>query len=281
MVTVTIQNKDVPVCIAPGARTTVCTDIEKKVADPVGYGFGTASAYSNCGYVLAEIAPTTNFEACYPTGKNFFTRTWQVKNCNNVVVSSCTQVITVTRTSDFTVDFPDDVVVGCVGNIPSKDALKAQMLDPASWGVTTINPATGKARGDGAILNRGCGVIAIEIKDDTLMATNDLECMKILRKIKVIDWCKYNPNNDAVDQDTNCYGDPVCGDIHAPIPPGASNPLGTRWIGTSAPAIGFHATPQEWSVGTAASHGCMRMKRVDVERLYELVRVGMPVDIEA
>lgn len=66
-----------------------------------------------------------------------------------------------------------------------------------------------------------------------------------------------------------------------PIPPGASNPLGTRWIGTSAPAIGFHATPQEWSVGHAASHGCMRMKRVDVERLYALVRIGMPVDIEA
>ena len=66
-----------------------------------------------------------------------------------------------------------------------------------------------------------------------------------------------------------------------PIPPGASNPLGTRWIGTSAPAIGFHATPQEWSVGHAASHGCMRMKRVDVERLYDLVRIGMPVDIES
>jgi peptidoglycan hydrolase-like protein with peptidoglycan-binding domain len=66
-----------------------------------------------------------------------------------------------------------------------------------------------------------------------------------------------------------------------PIPPGASNPLGTRWIGTSAPNIGFHATPQESSVGHAASHGCMRMHRVDVERLYDLVRVGTPVDIEA
>jgi lipoprotein-anchoring transpeptidase ErfK/SrfK len=33
-------------------------------------------------------------------------------------------------------------------------------------------------------------------------------------------------------------------------------------------------------VGTAASHGCMRMRRVDVERLYELVRVGTAVDIE-
>ena len=56
-----------------------------------------------------------------------------------------------------------------------------------------------------------------------------------------------------------------------PVPPGASNPLGTRWIGTSAPAIGFHATPMDWSVGHAASHGCMRMHRADVEKMYDLV----------
>jgi peptidoglycan hydrolase-like protein with peptidoglycan-binding domain len=65
------------------------------------------------------------------------------------------------------------------------------------------------------------------------------------------------------------------------IPPGASNPLGSRWIGTSAPNIGFHATPLDFSVGHAASHGCMRMHRADVERLYDLIRVGTPVDIQA
>src|SRR5262249_61177314 len=37
-----------------------------------------------------------------------------------------------------------------------------------------------------------------------------------------------------------------------PIPPGPGNPLGTRWIGTSAPAVGFHGTPQDWSIGSAA-----------------------------
>lgn len=62
-----------------------------------------------------------------------------------------------------------------------------------------------------------------------------------------------------------------------PIPPGPSNPLGTRWIGTSAPAVGLHGTPQDWSIGTAASHGCIRMHISDVERLFELVEVGEPV----
>jgi lipoprotein-anchoring transpeptidase ErfK/SrfK len=63
------------------------------------------------------------------------------------------------------------------------------------------------------------------------------------------------------------------------IPPGPGNPLGTRWIGTSAPAIGIHGTYADYSIGTAASHGCLRMHIPDVEELYEDVAVGMPVEI--
>ena len=64
-----------------------------------------------------------------------------------------------------------------------------------------------------------------------------------------------------------------------PIPPGPGNPLGTRWIGTSAPAIGIHGTYADSSIGTAASHGCLRMHMPDVEELFEKVNVGMPVVI--
>jgi lipoprotein-anchoring transpeptidase ErfK/SrfK len=64
-----------------------------------------------------------------------------------------------------------------------------------------------------------------------------------------------------------------------PVPPGASNPLGTRWIGTSAPAIGMHGTPNPSSIGTMASHGCVRMYMRDVENLYSRVEIGTPVFI--
>ena len=66
-----------------------------------------------------------------------------------------------------------------------------------------------------------------------------------------------------------------------PIPPGPGNPLGTRWIGTSAPAVGIHGTPADYTIGTRASHGCVRMHIPDVERLYDQVTVGMEVDIDA
>ncbi len=62
-----------------------------------------------------------------------------------------------------------------------------------------------------------------------------------------------------------------------PIPPGPGNPLGTRWIGTSSPAIGIHGTYDDSSIGTAASHGCIRMHIPQVEALYEQVALGMEV----
>jgi lipoprotein-anchoring transpeptidase ErfK/SrfK len=64
-----------------------------------------------------------------------------------------------------------------------------------------------------------------------------------------------------------------------PVPPGPSNPLGTRWIGLSAPGIGIHGTPQPWTIGTAASHGCIRMYIRQVEWLFERVHIGTPVFI--
>ena len=64
-----------------------------------------------------------------------------------------------------------------------------------------------------------------------------------------------------------------------PIPPGWDNPLGTRWMGLSDHDIGIHGTSDPGSIGTSASHGCIRMLIDDAEKLYELVQVGTPVDI--
>jgi len=66
-----------------------------------------------------------------------------------------------------------------------------------------------------------------------------------------------------------------------PIPPGPGNPLGTRWMGTSAPFVGIHGTYAASSIGSRASHGCIRMHIKDVEALYELVSVGMTVELRA
>jgi len=64
-----------------------------------------------------------------------------------------------------------------------------------------------------------------------------------------------------------------------PIPPGPGNPLGTRWMGISAPGVGMHGTPDAASIGYSASHGCIRMRIPDAEYLFTQVRIGTPVII--
>jgi lipoprotein-anchoring transpeptidase ErfK/SrfK len=66
-----------------------------------------------------------------------------------------------------------------------------------------------------------------------------------------------------------------------PIPPGPGNPLGTRWMGLSAPGVGIHGTPDDASIGYSVSHGCIRMHIRDAEWLFNHVHVGATVFIVA
>jgi lipoprotein-anchoring transpeptidase ErfK/SrfK len=66
-----------------------------------------------------------------------------------------------------------------------------------------------------------------------------------------------------------------------PVPPGPGNPLGTRWMGLSAPGVGIHGTNEPWSIGHSESHGCIRMQVPSAVWLFTRVRVGTPVFIVA
>jgi lipoprotein-anchoring transpeptidase ErfK/SrfK len=63
----------------------------------------------------------------------------------------------------------------------------------------------------------------------------------------------------------------------AVIPPGPGNPLGTRALYLDAPGIRIHGTYSDDSIGTYASHGCIRMHISDSEELYGIVPIGTTV----
>ena len=67
--------------------------------------------------------------------------------------------------------------------------------------------------------------------------------------------------------------------LPARIGPGPRNPLGTRAMNLNAPGIRIHGTSNVASLGTAASHGCIRMAMTDIEELFEKVEQGTPVAI--
>ena len=71
------------------------------------------------------------------------------------------------------------------------------------------------------------------------------------------------------------------GGYAAPVPGGVpSNPLGKRWIGISKGGggrYGVHGNASPYSIGTNASHGCVRMINSDVEELFEYIEISTPV----
>lgn len=62
------------------------------------------------------------------------------------------------------------------------------------------------------------------------------------------------------------------------VPSGPENPLGYRWLGFSG-NYGIHGTNEPDSIGEAVSNGCVRMQEADVERLFEDVAEGTPVQV--
>jgi lipoprotein-anchoring transpeptidase ErfK/SrfK len=89
----------------------------------------------------------------------------------------------------------------------------------------------------------------------------------------------YNIQNKAVDPAWSVpeWGGSLAGQV---IPGGApNNPLKERWLGIYDGA-GIHGTDDVGSLGTAASHGCIRMAIPDVIELYDQVPVGAPVYIQ-
>jgi len=85
-----------------------------------------------------------------------------------------------------------------------------------------------------------------------------------------------------VDMQTNPWWRPPDSDWAKglkPIPPGPGNPLGTRWMGLSAPGVGIHGTPDATSIGYSASHGCIRMLIPEATWLFDHVQLGTPVVI--
>ena len=63
------------------------------------------------------------------------------------------------------------------------------------------------------------------------------------------------------------------------LPAGPRNPVGVAWIGLNKPGIGIHGTNNPYSIGTFASHGCMRTANWDASRICHMVTPGVQVEI--
>jgi lipoprotein-anchoring transpeptidase ErfK/SrfK len=89
---------------------------------------------------------------------------------------------------------------------------------------------------------------------------------------------RYSITNKAVNPAWSAPDEPWAGAYRNEVVEGGSpeNPLKARWMGIVG-GVGIHGTAAEYSIGTRASHGCIRMRVAEVIDLYERVPVGTPV----
>jgi lipoprotein-anchoring transpeptidase ErfK/SrfK len=90
----------------------------------------------------------------------------------------------------------------------------------------------------------------------------------------------YQVQNKAVDPAWHVPNSAWAGSLAGQVIPGGApnNPIKSRWMGIFDGA-GIHGTSDDGSIGSAASHGCIRMHIPDVVELYDQVPVGAPVYI--
>jgi lipoprotein-anchoring transpeptidase ErfK/SrfK len=90
---------------------------------------------------------------------------------------------------------------------------------------------------------------------------------------------RYNIQDKQVNPSWHVPNSAWAGDLAGRvIPPGPQDPIKARWMGVNGGA-GIHGTDEVSSLGSAASHGCIRMAIPDVEALFDKVEVGDPVFI--
>ncbi len=90
----------------------------------------------------------------------------------------------------------------------------------------------------------------------------------------------YKIANKAVNPAWTVPNSPWAGSLAGQVIPGGTsqNPLKSRWLGVYD-GVGVHGTSDSGSIGSNASHGCIRMLIPDVEELYDEVPVGAPIYI--
>lgn len=190
---VTPEDKIAPYCYAPPSIQTTCAALPQTFPgdislayenDPSGTHemmsdlFGNAWATDNCGIdSIVELIPTVAINSCGAGSVSRRFEAWQWKedgdaNGNGqfdrdeawISTSICSQVISISETHDYHIDFPQDASADCG--------------DPCVWDIETSSGGC-----DGFVINRGEPV--------RFSASGD-ECYKLSITYDVINWCTWD-----------------------------------------------------------------------------------------
>ncbi len=176
MVTVHVQDKVAPSCIAPPDKTIKCTELPADITPAWLASQGQAGFYDNCGATLVELPVQESLDGC---GGGFLLRQFIAVDSSGNISGTCSQKISVEPVSDWIIHFPPNFTGGC------GDSLLADSLH---------------------IENFGCNQFAVSVSDQFFKISSDTACFKIVRTYKVINWCYYDPYREPIKVPTDPLG---------------------------------------------------------------------------
>jgi lipoprotein-anchoring transpeptidase ErfK/SrfK len=154
----------------------------------------------------------------------------------------------------------------------AKGYLLAAVAAVAIVGIQNASAQTAKVEGEERIKR----VIVVSIPDRKLAV---LEGNDVIASFPVAVGAAVSPSPTGEFEIVSRVANPTYYHPGTVIPSGKDNPVGTRWLGLSRKGYGIHGTNAPRSIGRAASHGCIRLRNRDMEKLFPLVRVGDVVQI--
>ncbi|MEN0003526.1 MAG: dockerin type I domain-containing protein [Bacteroidota bacterium] len=176
---VAVEDKSRPRCTPPNDVSIDCTalpyDFEPTDTTQLQQLFGTPIIVDNCTAIGQELAPVANLNDC---GDGTILRSFRgVDQFGNLSTETCQQTVTIQLVSKYKVKFPKDATAQC-GEFMA-DTISLQEL--------------------------GCDLLAVSVANDTF-SLSGLDCFKVLRTYRVIDWCTYNGASEPVlvERDEDC-----------------------------------------------------------------------------
>ena len=177
MVEVLVEDKIGAYCFAPANAAIDCDDYYTNYAPALDNGdysvleaFGIGTTGDNCDYEDSYVV-NYNVDQC---GIGTITRTWSAQDAAGNAPASCTQSISVSHVSDWTVSFPADF----------DQPVNADCdYDEIDFGTPSIS-------------NDECEMIAVSYNDTQFDVPGQDACFKIFRDWTVINWCTYDNDSD-------------------------------------------------------------------------------------
>ena len=148
----------------------------------------------------------------------------------------------------------------------------------AVWRLAVVAVVTARAMAQAQQAQQPERRLIISIPDRKLAV---VENGSVVKMYSVAVGADVSPSPSGTYRVVNRLTDPTYYHAGKVIPAGKQNPLGSRWMGLDRKSYGIHGTNQPKSIGKAASHGCIRMAKADLEELFNRVRVGDIVEIHA